>query len=48
MFKIILPNGERIRVEAWVYREWSRNRMCFFDEELGKQLDTAVRTVRYR
>jgi hypothetical protein len=48
MFKFILPNGERIPVEAWVYREWTHNRGAFFDPELGAQLDTATRIVRYR
>ena len=48
MFKFVMPNGERIRVEAWVHREWTHNREGFFDEELGKQLDSAVRIVRYR
>jgi hypothetical protein len=48
VFKFVLPNGERIRVELWVYREWTRNRSGFFDPELGKQLDTAVAIRRYR
>lgn len=48
MFKAILPNGERIRIEAWVYREWTHNRSGFFDPELGEQLDAATRFVRYR
>jgi hypothetical protein len=48
MFKFILPNGERVRVELWVYREWARNRSGFFDSELGEQLDSATRIVRYR
>lgn len=48
MFKFILPDGQRIGIEAWVYREWNHNRSRFFDEELGKQLDSATRIVRYR
>lgn len=48
MFKAILPNGERLRLEDWVYREWVHNREQFFDPELGAQLDTALRFVRLR
>jgi len=48
MFKAILPNGERIPLEAWVYREWIHNRDRFFDPILGAQLATAVRFIRYR
>ena len=48
MFKAVLPNGERLRLEAWVYREWVHNRSRFFDPVLGEQLATAVRFIRYR
>jgi hypothetical protein len=48
MFKIILPNGERLRIEAWVYREWIEKRLSRFDVILSCQLDRAVRIVRYR
>lgn len=43
IYVAVLPNGERIELEAWVYREWIHNRAAFFDSELGKQLATAER-----
>ena len=49
-FKAVMPNGERLRFEAWVIREWRNFRHAevvapgsatFFDPEIQRDLERA-------